>query len=284
MTSNSFSQNEDKNNQNVFKYAWYKDGCYRITVKSYLTLGQGKINEYEFVENWLISPKEFNHLSLHIKDKVYIQMDGQMKEFYKILDIINSATQDLEILLNEDKTFQKILNQEEILEKWEVIKEKELKFFELIKESYHTFIQIHDKEFQNLDENIQNNLLYQLLFYPFPITDEGYLRKDNIETEAYSILFPNEKIIYQSKYDIEQNDNLFLVKMQAEGKSKTGSFEEAYVKDYQKTIKLPLDYKYTIEGNYSYNKDSVLDEAIFFVKEQLNSEMLYVCQYKIQLT
>lgn len=268
----------------TFKYAWYRNGKYSINVKSYLTLGNGKANETETEEIWEIIPGEYRHIELLISDKKYINFDTQMKPFYEILDQVNSATNHLSLILDEDKTVEEIENKNEITEKWEEVKRKELRFLQLVKDSYNEIINIYDKEFERIESNIKANLLYQILFYPFPeaginFKNEGVFK----EREFLSTLFPGEKIVYGTDYQFSENKDHYQMNVKGNLKSHTGDFEEIYASQYQKSLNIPLDYDLMMEGEYHYNHDSVLSEVIFHIKERLNDKMLYVCRYHIQL-
>jgi len=269
---------------NSFKYAWYRNGKYSVNVKSYLTLGNGKANETETEEIWEIIPGEYKHIEILISDKKYIRFDAQMKPFYEILDKVNKATENLALLLSEDKTIEKIENVEEIIEKWEEIKRKELRFLQLVKESYNEIINIYDKEFQRIDDNIKANLIYQILFYPFPNTGVNFTNEGQFkEREFLSTLFPGEKIVYDTNYQFVDNKDKFQMNIGVKLKSHTGDFDEIYAQNYQKALNIPLEYDLMMEGEYIYNLDSVLSEIVFHVKEKLNEKMLYVCRYHIQL-
>jgi len=269
---------------NSFKYAWYRNGKYSVNVKSYLTLGNGKANETETEEIWEIIPGEYKHIEILISDKKYIRFDAQMKPFYEILDKVNKATENLALLLSEDKTIEKIENEKEIIEKWEEIKRKELRFLQLVKESYNEIINIYDKEFQRIDDNIKANLIYQILFYPFPNTGVNFTNEGQFkEREFLSTLFPGEKIMYDTNYQFVDNKDKFQMNIEGKLKSHTGDFDEIYANNYQKALNIPLEYDLMLEGEYIYNLDSVLSEIVFHVKEKLNEKMLYVCRYHIQL-
>ena len=269
---------------NSFKYAWYRNGKYSVNVKSYLTLGNGKANETETEEIWEIIPGEYKHIDILISDKKYIRFDAQMKPFYEILDKVNKATENLALLLSEDKTIEKIENEAEIIEKWEEIKRKELRFLQLVKESYNEIINIYDKEFQRIDDNIKANLIYQILFYPFPNTGVNFTNEGQFkEREFLSTLFPGEKIVYDTNYQFVDNKDKFQMNIEGKLKSHTGDFDEIYANNYQKALNIPLEYDLMLEGEYIYNLDSVLSEIVFHVKEKLNEKMLYVCRYHIQL-
>lgn len=269
---------------NSFKYAWYRNGKYSVNVKSYLTLGNGKANETETEEIWEIIPGEYKHIEILISGKKYIHFDAQMKPFYEILDQVNKATENLSLLLNEDKTIDKIENEALIVEKWEEIKRKELRFLQLVKDSYNEIINIYDKEFQRIDDNIKANLLYQILFYPFPNTGVNFTNEGQFkEREFLSTLFPGEKIVYETNYQFVDNKDKFQMNILGKLKSHTGDFNEIYAQNYQKALNIPLEYDLMMEGEYIYNLDSVLSEIVFHVKEKLNEKMLYVCRYHIQL-
>ena len=269
---------------NSFKYAWYRNGKYSVNVKSYLTLGNGKANETETEEIWEIIPGEYKHIEILISDKKYIHFDAQMKPFYEILDQVNKATENLALLLSEDKTIDKIENEEVIIDKWEEIKRKELRFLQLVKDSYNEIINIYDKEFQRIDDNIKANLLYQILFYPFPNTGVNFTNEGQFkEREFLSTLFPGEKIVYDTNYQFVDNKDKFQMNIKGNLKSHTGDFDEIYAQNYQKALNIPLEYDLMMEGEYIYNLDSVLSEIVFHVKEKLNEKMLYVCRCHIQL-
>lgn len=269
---------------NDFKYAWYRNGKYSVNVKSYLTLGNGKANETETDEIWEIIPGEYKHIEILISEKKYIHFDAQMKPFYEILDQVNKATETLSVILNEDKTIHRVENEAEVIEKWEQIKWKELRFLQLVKESYNEIITIYDQEFQRIESNIKANLLYQILFFPFPCTGANFQKAGDFrERETLSTLFPGEKITYDTSYQFEEQKDNFQMNVKGKLKSHNGNFEEIYAQNYKKALNIPLEYDLMMEGEYVFNKDSVLSEIIFHVKEKLNDKMLYVCRYHIQL-
>ncbi|WP_343607491.1 hypothetical protein [Chryseobacterium oranimense] len=274
---------EENNDLSGFKYAWYKKTEYQINIKSYLTLGTGKANQTEIEQDWTIIPGEYNHIAVESSAQRYIQSDGQMQAFYEILEKINKATEVVELSLNTDKSINEVTNKDEILRKWEEIK-KDLHFFELVKESYKTFIQIYDKEFNNIDRNIGRNLLYQIMFYPLPVFAGGSFTDEIPVRTTLSTLFPGEELNYSSAYRISGNkEGGYMVKLEGKSKESQSRFENVYKEKYQRTLVNPLEYKYAIEGEYIYNQDSVLSEVLFHVKEELNEKMIYVCRYHIRL-
>lgn len=274
--------NETGEELSELKYAWYKEGRYSINIMSYLTLGSGKANQTEIEEEWIVEPGEYNHLTINSSTQKYIQADAQMKPYYQILEKINQATKVLKLSLNEDKSINEVTNKDEILEKWEEIK-KDLYFLELIKDGYRTFINIYDKEFGNIDDNIKHNLLFQIMFYPLPWFS-GEESSDKIpERVVLSTLFPGERLRYSSEYKILKAEKGYKVELVGEGKNPSGDFETIYKKNYQRTLGTSLRYKYHIEGEYWYNEDSVLSEVLFHIKEELNEKMFYVCRYHIKL-
>jgi hypothetical protein len=275
--------NEENNDLSGFKYAWYKKAEYQINIKSYLTLGTGKANQTEIEQDWTITPGEYNHITVESSAQNYIQSDGQMQPFYEILEKINKATDIVELSLNTDKSIHEVTNKNEVLRKWEEIK-KDLHFFEMVKESYRTFIQIYDKEFNNIDRNIGRNLLYQIMFYPLPAFSGGSFTEEIPVRTTLSTLFPGEELNYSSAYRIYRNeDGGYTVKLEGKSKESQSRFENVYKEKYQRTLVNALEYKYAIEGEYIYNQDSVLSEVIFHVKEELNEKMIYVCRYHIRL-
>ncbi|MCJ7935021.1 MAG: hypothetical protein MUW56_15700 [Chryseobacterium sp.] len=266
-----------------FKYAWYKKAQYKINIKSYLTLGNGKANQTEIEEDWTLLPGEYNQITINSSTQKYIEADAQMKPFYEILEKINKATDVLEISLHADKSVNEVTNKDDILNKWSKIK-KDLHFYELIKESYETFIQIYDKEFNGIDHNIKQNLLYQIMFYPLPAFRGGGFVDEIPERTALSTLFPGEKLRYSSQYNISKDEEGgYIVKLEGKGEDNQPKFETIYKDKYQRTLGSSLKYKYSSEGEYKYNQDSVLSEIIFHVKEELNEKMFYVCRYHIKL-
>ncbi|WP_419868494.1 hypothetical protein [Chryseobacterium sp. CT-SW4] len=279
------SENPLENNSDLsgFKYAWYKEGHYTITTKSYLTLGRGKANETEIEEDWVVKPLEYGHIAIQSSTQKYIKADGQMKPFYEILEKVNKATDTLKLFLAPDKSIQKVENKAEVIAKWQEIK-KDLRFYELVRSSYEEFINAYDKEFNNIDRNITHNLLYQIIFYPLPVFNEEDITFKIPDRTVLSTLFPGQTIEYSSEFEISKlPEKGYKVLLKGKGKNKADEFNTIYERNYQKTLKIPMDYDYHLEGEYIYNEDSVLSEIMFHVKEQLNAEMLYVCRYHVKL-
>lgn len=267
-----------------FRYAWYKNAAYSVNVKSYLTLGKGKANETETEEIWQIHPGEYGHMHIDISEKKYLKSDHQMKPFYEILDKVNDATNSLSLVLHEDKTINSIENLDEILHKWDDIKRKELRFLQLVKDSYNEMIEIYDREFERVEHNIKSNLLYQIMFYPFPEPNaEGFISEKMEDRTILSTLFPGETVDYSSSRQLEKTDAGYLMMVRGENSGHGANFETIYAEKYQPTMNIPLSYEMTLEGEYHYNEEAVLSEIVFHVREKLNESMLYVCRYHVQL-
>lgn len=268
-------------------YDWEGDSVYSIKVSSYLQLGEGKINETEITRKWKVNyNEELQQINLEEIEYHNSKIDSQLKPLYEITEIINKATQYMTLQLDKEKTICGISNIREIKNKWEDIKNNELKLKGLLNEAYRQLIDIYDKQFNNLVGNIRVNLLYQIFFFPFSkvrYEEEEY--QPLMERSTVSLLFPGEMLNYKLSYKskIKDQDFLFVYIKSEPGGNYNKSLHASYEEKYKKALEADFDYHFFTEGEYVHRKGGYLDHATFYFKEKVNKKMQYVCKYEIKL-
>ena len=267
-------------------YSWGKDGKYQIDISSYLTLGNGKVNETQSNEIWSISFNKDNLLDITTSAKKYIRIDSQLKSVYELIEIVNRAFQHMILRLDEDKTILKVVNEDEIKKNWSIIKKNDLRFYELIKDSYKEIITSYDGELNRITENIRANILYQILFFPYLKIKHSQTMWRHLKKEkTVSIFFPNEKVEYETQYKTDKEEGLYRIKINGYNKRVSESinnFSTQYTQKYEGLLKISLKYSFVIEGDYYYDEFGILKKALFHVKESLNEAMYYACKYEIK--
>jgi hypothetical protein len=267
---------------------WQNNAQYKIEIATAVFLMGKQISENKTESIWHIN---FNNhqdaVNIEVIDKKNIKVNGQIALLVKLLDKINKTTDNLQLKLNEDGTIQNVLDIDAILKKWETIKFEELRAYELEHAQFKQIIEAYDTEFNNLGISINQNILYQLFFYPlgnvqFPNATSEKINNNIITT---SQLFAQQKINYDLFYSSKINENKIEVNCYATLNKNwdTKAIGNVYKNDYAALLGTELDFNFLLEAKYIHALDGVMEKATVYIKEQANEGLFYISQYNFTL-
>lgn len=271
-------------NQNQFSLE--TGGKYEVEIKNALFIKDDLISTNETENLWEFS-KNSNGIEITITDKKILKSTAQLQPLLEIINTINKSTDHLQLALNKDNTIREVLNKTEILEKWEEIKFKYVKFHEMQDDFVKIIVEQYDKAFQNITNHIKENLLYQVILFPSGTLKHPVLYpmslKNNIVVN--SLLFPENNIAYDWKYTSKETKDHFVFSLTAEAPfNKLQHFKELYEKGYKSILHASFSPVFILESKYFYNKKTLkLENAIIYAKEQMSKELLYIVRYKLSL-
>lgn len=198
--------------------------------------------------------------------------------------LFNYPVENLKLELNHYGKIERILNQKEVFEKWQTLRNKDLAQYQYEESMKGIFI-AGDNEFSDTIKSLQNNLLYVLFFdkvYNTPFLSEPYIG-DSIN--LYSKLFQGTKIPFTNTQEFYNNENIkvknrysFIVN------TETRELEKKYLANYKSLIGEDFNYDYYIESDAGYHiENGILQYLDAVCIEKSNEKLFHHTQYKIQL-
>ncbi|NIF07517.1 hypothetical protein F3J23_19015 [Chryseobacterium sp. Tr-659] len=219
-----------------------------------------------------------SHQVKYIKS-IYRQFAEYMQKFNKPLEHLN-------IELFPEGNIKSLINQDEIKQAWNVLKEN------LKPELGNTFeeknmIEGGDNDFSNTLPLIKNNVLYTLffndLFYEYSELNT-FIELD--KHEYISQIFANEKVILSKKRKVEREGNIVKIKFYSESDSdKNGHLREIYNTKLKDFLQEP--YSYSLTWSLEYHFDVLQSKMLLChskIKEQASAKYSHLTEHKIELT
>lgn len=275
-------QKKEESKSKYFTFIW-GDNAYKIDISTDLYVLGKSFGKNITTNIWNIQWDKVNTIQIDVVDKINIKIDGQLKPILDIVDKINKATSKLKLKLNINNSFEKVLEINDILNKWEKIKFEELKFYELEDDYFKKIIIAYDQEFKKISESISHNILYQIFLYPqalvkYPMYNQKLIC-ENICT--ISQLFPKQIIKYNLFYTSKLEENKIKVHCTTSVPNDwdKGLIFNEYNKNYAGLIQEKFDFKFSLEVQYLYNEDNTLRYIKAYVKEQANKDLFYISEY-----
>jgi hypothetical protein len=204
-----------------------------------------------------------------------------------VSEFLNIPYENLHLKLYPNGEVKDVLNQDEIAEKWEQIKNRK---------EFHQLLEYIDEEqfFRKLNPAYEDSLEYILktphyiVFFP-PVYQTPRYHPDpfvRVELNCNSIIFAGNTVDFRVQFELERIENGF-----AYCKSKTLKFstnerkmKNLYKQGYASAIQSPLEYAFSYEAQYKYEvKTAKLIQANAVFKEQANENLIYENQINIQL-
>lgn len=267
-------------------YNFPPDSKYKIEIFTCLYYLGKPVTENRIDSTWTINyDREQNTVLLEVTDKNRIKVDGQIIPLLDIVDKINKATDSLNLQLNSDKTIKNVINDQQVLDRWEQIKFDDLKFYELEDEYFKLIIQSYNLEFKSLTKSLEKNILYQIFFYPQGnvVVPTAELQLIGENQTVISQLFPQQFISYELYSKSQEIDGKVEVLCRSElaGGWNSRDLQTEFKKSYATLIEDPFDFKFSLESKYNYDERGVLKNAKSYIKEQANEKLFYISEYKI---
>lgn len=279
-------EERSKNNPRQIDYNFLPNSSYKIEIYTSLYYLGKPVTENQIDSTWRINyDREQNSIFLEVTDKNRIKVDGQIIPLLDIVDKINKATDSLNLQLKSDKTIKNVINDQQILDRWEQIKFDDLKFYELEDEYFKLIIQAYDVEFKSLTKSLRNNILYQIFFYPQGnvVAPAAELQLIGENQTLISQLFPQQFISYDlfsKSQEIDGKVEVLCTSKLTDGWN-SASLQTEFKKSYATLIEDPFDFKFSLESKYNYDERGILKSAKSYIKEQANEKLFYISEYKI---
>ena len=275
-----------KNNPRKIEYNYSPNSSYKIEIFTSLYYLGKPVTENQIDSTWRINyDSEQNSIFLEVTDKNRLKVDSQIIPLLDIVDKINKATDSLHLQLHTDKTIKNVINDKEILDRWEKIKFDDLKFYELEDEYFKLIVEAYDLEFNTLTKSLQQNILYQIFFYPqgnivVPTAELNLIAGNQI---VISQLFPQQFISYDLYSKSQEKDEMVEVICSSKVPNDWNkeNLKTEFKKNYATLIEDAFDFKFSLESKYNYDAQGVLKSAKSYIKEQANEKLFYISEYKI---
>lgn len=269
-------------------YAFPQNAQYKISISTSLFYMGKPVSENKIESIWQINYDEKdNTVLIQVLGKKYDKVDGHIKPLLEIVDKINKATDILHLQLTDVKTIKHVANRDSVLDRWEHIKFEDLKFHELEDDHFRLIIESFDKEFRNLSESLEKNILYKILFYPQDRIRVPALKPLKIAENSKTIsqLFPQQEISYSLFATSTLEDDRIMVSCSAESAkgSNTDLLRAEFMENYAQLLKEPFDFSFSLDSKYEYNLEGYLQKSKSYIKEQASKELFYIGEYEITL-
>lgn len=207
---------------------------------------------------------------------------NDMIEFAKAF---NYPMAKLVLKLNEKGQVDEVLNQDEILERWNHIKDDVLAPLKSSDQDKEV-LKNGDIQFSNSLTSIKESLIYSLFFAPVFGKKKQSQNSDVFSGEIFSQLFQNQKISYNLKEVCEKLDENEVVLNHSAliDKYTYSDFSKLYGKMYKELCGPRFLYETSLSSKYKYDVVSGLIkecDAVFI--EKANEKLIYESVYKIKM-
>lgn len=277
---------DHKTDDSPIKLRFAEKSSYKIAISTSLYYMGKLISENKIESIWQLHYDEKDHsIVVEVLGKKYEKVDGQIKPLLEIVDKINKSTDVLHLQLADDQTIKRVININSVLDRWEHIKFEDIKFHELEDDYFKLIVESFDKEFGNLSESLEKNILYQIFFYPqgkiyLPISKPIKITENR---RTISQLFPQQGISYDLFATGKWDHQKISVSCSAEKTKEWNAelLETEFKKNYAQLLKEPFDFSFTLDSKYEYDLDGILQKSKSYVKEQASKELFYIGDYEI---
>ena len=275
---NEISLQPNKNQKYEISYTtkFYALGQLMTNVQTNAVWQFKVINNYE--DGYLIDIEVLDH-RVSNANPAYDQMIEFLKAF-------NYPTQLLVLKLNKNGAIERVLNQEEVLERWHDVKEEVLKPLGNNEDDKQILIK-GEVQYTNTLPSIKETLLYSLLFGAVygkkAISSDQYIGN----VKSVSQLFQTVPVEYRLTETVNEinNGKLKLVHNAALVNSNflTADLEKMYVKSYKELCGPEFNYHNAYQANYQYDMASgLLDNCQAKFREKANDKLYFESDYHIK--
>lgn len=216
-----------------------------------------------------------------------IKANESYKQLTDFIKQFNVVTNKLVLQLGKNVTPIEVLNKQEILDKWMLLKYNLLRSDD--SKELDAMIQKGTEEFADPIAIVKKTLLYKMFFPPLyagaQTAKEFTLIDENQETASQ--LFQGEKVIYSLSGKITRADDnvLQFVQTAKNNKAMLEAFKKLYNKIYKEALNNShCNYAWNYEADYEFDKKGgVLNTCRATMKEFVNPQLEYITHYKITL-
>jgi hypothetical protein len=203
---------------------------------------------------------------------------NQMLDFLKIF---NYPTEMLVVKLNKLGVIERVLNQEEILERWDEIKSKELKSLEQTAEDRQLLLK-GDVQFSNTLQAIKESFLHNLFFGPLYNTKSAVGEKHAGNVSYLSQLFQGVPVNYLLNERV-LNINSSTVAVSHAATANHASFKSLYDQQYKALCGDEFNYQNFYKANYELDTASgLINSCTANFLEKANNKLYFEADYTIK--
>ncbi len=282
---------KEKANEAIPFFIKETDDCfmYEIKQKQHLMLGEQKLYETETRMIWKLFNievfEEYFSLQVEQVEHKLANVHSVVKELASFAQLFNIPLSRLHLKFLPDGSFLSILNQEEITQKWEELKETpKLKELQEHTET-QSIITEGDKDFSDSKPLIQNSFLYQFFFPAIYGNIETSVAATEDEPRVFkSNIFQNQAIQFNvERENLTAPHHMLAIKFTAEN-IRDRKLKKLYDKQFKAMVKEEFDYEFNFTTQYKVAKQSgIIQAASCKVREQLTNNFVHRADYTIQL-
>ncbi len=223
-------------------------------------------------------------VSIITKQNIVVNTTPNSKDLTDFSLIFNRPFERIQLKLSKYGSIEEVVNQKEILEKWQQLKRNELA-------AYYTDVNMKglfiagDAEFSSSLKVLQQNILYALFFneiYAQAIENKNYKRNPvNISSK----LFQGNMIALDRSQFITISDNKVILKDTfIQNQFEYLNLKKLYDKDYKAIIGAEFQYRHICDATAIYNPSSGhLEKVTATIEERANHSLFHTMQYNIEL-
>lgn len=224
-------------------------------------------------------------VDLGIESHEVFNANPALKEMIDFAKAFNYPMEKLVLQLDEQSRVAAVLNQQEIWERWNDIKEDVLEPLKASDQD-RAVLENGDKQFSSSLEAIKESLSYMLFFGPvcakMSPSEEMLLAGGKVASQ----LFAGNHIPFQLKVTcLESGKENISFKHQAQiDPYAVADFSKLYKKMYSELCGSTFDYEATLSATYSYAFSSgLINECTAVFSEKANKGLRYESNYQIKM-
>lgn len=231
----------------------------------------------------IIKDSESYVLNLIIEKHEVYNTNEALNDLVNFTKMFNAPLNDLVIRLDASGTIIEILNQEQIFDKWKLLRQELLSSVDDSPESM-VIINNGDKQFSNTLSMLQNTLIYNL-FFPavYGIKIKGI--KDRVSGGKFVSQLFQERLI---AYDINENvvgireNELELINESDISNFNKKELLPSYNQYYKESMGDVFDYNISYVANYIYDiKSGLIKNCSIDLNEHANENLFFKGKYSI---
>lgn len=254
----------------------------------FYALGQ-KVTDVKTDMVWIVKSIKKGNLGtivdVEIESHDVLNANPGFNDMIEFAKAFNYPMAKLVLKLNEKGQVDAVLNQDEILERWNHIKDDVLAPLKSSDQDKEV-LKNGDIQFSNSLNSIKESLIYSLFFAPVFGEKKQSQNADVFSGEISSQLFQNQKISYNLKEVCEKLDENEVVLNHSAliDKYTYSDFGKLYDKMYKELCGPRFLYETSLSSKYKYDVVSGLIkecDAVFI--EKANEKLIYESVYKIKM-
>lgn len=224
--------------------------AYQVLQKSQFVLNDATISQTEMEALCTIeSIEQIDNgffIRLKTEDKHMLKCNEQYRPLAKFATLLNLPLETLIIKLDSNGVPREVVNQIEVNEKWEYIRDNMI-LKQWNDEGVKSIVSGANKDFSNVIELINNSMLY-IAFFPCVYGPERTLRKFDITSQ----LFKDTKVEFNLKERILWSSNVVKCFEHYSEGNYSGTLRKQYEQTFDRLSNKPFNPQFQYTSKYSY--------------------------------